>query len=296
MEIKILEYFLAIAQEKSISAAARKLHVTQPTLSRQLKVLEEDLGTELFVRNNHELVITPAGQLYQKRSEQIIYLIEQTNKDVRTLNAHNLIGTISIGCTQTNIADFMADVISRFHSKFPSVKIDVYDLSVDDIKMYLDQRVLDVGFIMRPAEIEKYAELSLDDIDQWGVILPASSKWSTNASLTVEDLKQIPLLVPRNVLIQSNLLMRLGLSSLDLNILGKQNLVTNSLKLVRANVAGCFCAKGALPAGISDLNFVPIEKLPSITHSMIWRRETHLREPLTRFIELTKLVSESDGE
>lgn len=284
METRLLEYFLAIAETGTITSAAKKLHVTQPTLSRQLKALEADLQTVLFIREQHKMTLTKSGGIFQIRARQILSLVNRANDEVK-INNDELTGTIAIGCIESTISEGLANYIKSFRQRFPLVKFELYDMDGNDIKTRLDQGIIDVGFVLQPAETVKYNFSNLSIIDHWGVIVSKNSKYAHLKQISAKQLTEIPLLVPRSSLVQNNLADSLGISTDELTIIGTQNLVTNSLHLCRLNIAGSLCASGALIAGASGLKFLPLLGARPIKHLMIWKKTDTLTEAVRQFIQ-----------
>ncbi|GEO68166.1 LysR family transcriptional regulator [Levilactobacillus acidifarinae] len=288
METKHLQYFLKIIQEGSLSSAANKLHMSQPTLSRQLKSLEEELNTTLFIRGHRELILTKSGKIFQRKAEQLLKILDQTKSEIQQTDTTELVGTITIGCTQTNVAKFMSKVIALFKNEHPSVKFNIYDLSVKDIKSYLDDGMLDIGFIMNPSDTDRFNVIQLDMVDNWGIIVPNYSQFSNKSSFEIKDIQKLPLLIPQNLVIQLDLLNQMKLKANLMNVVGTQNLVTNSLNLCRQGTADILCTSGALPENIADLKFIPIKSLPDISHSVIWKKGISQESATKKFLSLIK--------
>lgn len=275
METRLLTYFLKIAQTGTISQAARELHVTQPTLSRQLRALEADLGTPLFVRAQHQMILTPAGSHYQSAARQILEMLDRAKQRAQTTD-QALSGMVAIGCTETNGARLVAAAIRDVHQQYPAVKFTLSDLDATDIQERLDQGGLDVGLVLEPSETLKYHRIALRLKDQWGVVLPADHPLAHGPGLTTQDLKDLPLFLTRNSLVQTELSEILGLELQHLNVVGTQNLVTNSLYLAAQHVAFPLCAKGAFFPQTQGLVFMPLLGARPISQQLIWSKQREL--------------------
>ena len=155
MEIRVLRYFLAVAREESITKAAELLHLTQPTLSRQLAKLEEDFGVQLFLRGKKGITLTEEGLLLRRRAEEIVELADKTESE---LSAHEemVAGEITIGSGELAAVQILPKIFQSFKEKYPQVIFDLYTGNADQIKQRLDNGLTDIGILLEPVEIEKY--------------------------------------------------------------------------------------------------------------------------------------------
>ena len=144
MELRVLNYFLAIAREENFTKAAQQLHVTQPTLSRQIAQLEEELGVKLFVRSNHNIILTEEGMILKRRAQEILSLADKTKRDFLQKD-ETLSGTISIGSGEFRSTEYLAKIISEFRQKYPNVKYEIYSGNANNIRDYIERGFLDIG-------------------------------------------------------------------------------------------------------------------------------------------------------
>ena len=174
MEIRVLKYFLTVAREESITKGAEILHITQPTLSRQLMQLEEELRVQLFIRGKNKIILTDEGMLLRRRAEEIVDLVGRTEKE---FDEHdNLIGgEIFIGAGETNAMHTLADLIKEFNKEYPQVKYNLYSGNADDIKERIDKGLIDIGLLTEPVNIEKYDFIRLPNKEAWGVLMQKDS-------------------------------------------------------------------------------------------------------------------------
>lgn len=172
MELRVLKYFLTVAREESITKAAEVLYITQPTLSRQIAELEEEIGTVLFVRSNRNVTLTDAGRLFRRRVEEMLEL-EEKIKDEFSGKEESLSGTVSIGMAEATSANIVADVIEKFRAKFPLVKFDLYTAMADKVLEGINSGTLDIGFLLEPVNVDKYDFISLPAIESLGVLMRA---------------------------------------------------------------------------------------------------------------------------
>lgn len=288
METRILKYFLTIAKVGTVSAAARELHVAQPTLSRQIQQLESELGTPLFIRERHRMVLTKAGLAYQLHVQQILLELERANQLVRNINNDELTGTIDIGCVESAVTRFLTPKISQFHQENPNVIFNIYDAFGTAIKERLDQGLLEVGFVSTPIDTAKYHYLKLPIQDLWGVVVNENSHLFQQSTVSMEDLKDIPVIIPHRQLVRDDLSDWLQKSGVSLNVVAEYNLLTNVIYLAKADLGTLICIKGVeLPAD-SHLKFIPFEPQHLLNHFLIWRKGTALSEPAQALINFIK--------
>lgn len=166
MEFRVLKYFLSVAQTGSITAAARNLHVTQPTLSRQLQDLEYELGQKLLVRGSHQVTLTREGMLLRQRAEEIIELVNQTEAQFHA-GSRTLSGDIYIGCGESQALSLLAEIIGAFRAEHPQVRFHLHSGNAEDVKERLDRGILDFGILIQPTDISRYNSRELPLKDTW---------------------------------------------------------------------------------------------------------------------------------
>lgn len=167
MELRVLNYFLAIAREENFTRAAQQLHVTQPTLSRQIAQLEEELGVELFVRSNHNILLTEDGMILKRRAQEILSLADKTKRDFLHKD-ENLEGVISIGSGEFQSTRYLTDCIAAFREKHPLVRYEFYSGNAGNIRDYIERGLLDIGLMSEPVDIRKYEFISMHDERRMG--------------------------------------------------------------------------------------------------------------------------------
>lgn len=292
METRVLRYFLKIAELGNITKAAEELHVTQPTLSRQLKNLEDSIGQPLFIREKRKLVLTNAGIIYQQRVKQILADIDKLNRDIQQQDIIN--GVISIGCVESTIAKFLTEMISRFHLLYPEVRFELYSGDGDDIKEKLDRNMLDLGFLLSPVEIAKYNYRELTTLDRWGILVPQDSTLAKKDGIGILELASLPLIMPQRKIVKDEIHSWLNIPEASLRIIGSHNLLTNALDLVRQEVGYVVCTYGSyMNRPVSDLEFRPIYGVKEIEHALIWKKNIPLSELVKKFRDF---ILENDTE
>lgn len=198
MEIRVLRYFLAVAKEGSITGAANYLNLTQPTLSRQLQDLENELGQKLLIRTNHNVYLTPEGIILRKRAEEILDMVEKTEKEFISIK-DDIAGEIHIGSGETDVIKYIAEVIYEIRKSYPKIIFHMYSGTLEDVTEKLDKGLIDFGIIMRPIDLSKYNRISLPEKDTWGIVMRKDSPLAKKDFINMEDLEDIPLILSKKV-------------------------------------------------------------------------------------------------
>ena len=284
MDIRLLKYYAAVARCGSISKAAEQLHITQPTLSRQLKELEDTLQVTLLNRERKQLTLTDEGVLFLQRAREIIALEERTLREVKEKRGQ-LTGTIGIGCVETNAALLLTELVEAFFRENPAVKFEFYNANSSDIKEKLDQGSLDLGILLEPVEGAKYDYLRLPCRETWGVIMPEAHPLAAKEALTTADIQGLPLCVPRRTIVIEEIAHWLGVPLESLNIVAAHNLLTNILLLVRHGFCCSIIAKGAYEIRpIDGLVFRPFTPLRTTGHLLIHGKNRILPRTVAGFL------------
>lgn len=167
MELRVLNYFLAVAREENFTKAAQQLHLTQPTLSRQIADLEQELGVKLFIRSNHNIILTEEGMILKRRAQEILSLADKTKRDFMQ-KEEALSGTISIGSGEFRSTEYLAKIIAQFRKQYPNVKYEIYSGNASNIRDYIERGFLDIGLMSEPIDMRKYNFLDMPIKEQWG--------------------------------------------------------------------------------------------------------------------------------
>ena len=203
MELRVLRYFLGVAREGSITGAAQALHVTQPTLSRQLKDLEDELGQQLFIRGSHSVSLTPEGMLLRKRAEEIMEMVHKTEAEFDSMG-DNIAGDIHIGGGETDAMRQIARIIGELHEDYPDIRYHIYSGNAEDVTERLDKGMLDFGILIQPVNIAKYDYVNLPEKDVWGVVMRKDSPLAAQKTVARGDLAGLPLICSRQPLQQNS--------------------------------------------------------------------------------------------
>ena len=199
MEIRVLRYFLAVAREGNITGAANSLHLSQPTLSRQIKDLEEELGKPLLVRKSHRVALTPEGVLFRKRAEEIISMVDKTEAEFSAMQ-NTISGDIYIGGGETQAIRQIAAILRNLRESYPEIHYHLYSGNAEDVTERLDKGLLDFGILIQPADLTKYDSLNLPAKDIWGVVMRKDSPLAEKEFIEKEDLLHVPLICSRQAL------------------------------------------------------------------------------------------------
>ena len=285
MEIRVLKYFLMVAREENITKAANLLHITQPTLSRQLIQLEEELGTTLFHRSKHRVVLTEDGMLLKRRAQEIIELADKAQKEL-THKAEKFSGEISFGCAETQNMTFLSQKMAAFRKKYPLVHYNVYSATADDLKDRMEKGLLDICLFTEPVDIGKYEFLRLKRKEVWGVLVRRDSPLAAMEKVTPEDLVKFPLLMSRREMVQNELANWFGDLFDKIEIASNYNLILNAADMVKNNVgiALCFYIENIS----NDLRFIPFSPALETGAVLAWKKNFVFSPAATEFIHYIK--------
>ena len=288
MEIRLLKYFLAVTKAGSISKAAETLHLTQPTLSRQLKNLEEQLNTTLFIRGNKNITLTNDGVLLHKRAEEILMLVEKTEKDFLS-NNDIISGDIYIGCGETDAMRIIARIIKKLQSDYPHVKVHLFSGNADDITEKLDEGLLDFCVLIEPADIRKYDFIQLPIKDQWGLLMHNNSKLASKDVITSSDLLNITLLTSRQTLVSNQISGWFGSDFEKLNIVATYNLIYNASLMVEEGLGSALCLNKLInTTGNSNLCFRPLSPKLDCCLDIVWKKNHIFSSAALNFLKRLK--------
>lgn len=276
MEIRVLRYFLAVAREGNITAAANTLHLTQPTLSRQLRDLEEELGQKLFIRKSHRIVLTPEGVLLRKRAEEIISMVDKTEAEFLSME-NTVSGDIYIGGGETQAIRQIAEILKELRESCPGVHYHLYSGNAEDVTERIDKGLLDFGILIQPADISKYDFINLPAKDRWGVIMRKDSLLAEKEFIEKRDLLGVPLICSRQAISQhqtgNEFADWFGEDFNKLNIVTTFNLVYNAAIMVEAGIGYAITIdKLADTSENSNLCFRPLEPGLESGLNIIWKK------------------------
>lgn len=284
MELRVLNYFLMVAREENITRAAELLHVTQPTLSRQIAQLEEELGVKLFQRSNHNIILTDDGMLLKRRAQELVSLAEKTKRDFSHDEA--ISGVVSIGSGELKSMQFLSEAIVSFRQKYPGVTFELYSGNADHIKERIDRGLLDVGLLLEPVDIGKYDFVRTDVKEEWCALVSENSPLAKKETLTPQDFRDTPLILARRELVQNHIYHWLGEYANEENIIISGNLLYNMAILAKNGLGTIITIK--LDCEYKGLKYLPLSpKLESGT-LLVWKKTQTFSKAAETFIGYVK--------
>lgn len=285
MEIRILRYFLTVVREESITKASEVLHITQPTLSRQLAQMEKDLGVKLFDRGTRKIKLTNEGILLRRRAEEILQLIDKTEKEL-VEQEEQVEGKISMGCGEIAAVQLLSQIIKSFRQKYPLVTFDIFTATADLVKEQMDKGLLDIGLFLEPIDMEKYEFTRLDIGEKWVVLMRSDDPLTARETITAKDLSELPLILPRRMNVQNELASWFGSYYDRLNVVFTSNLSTNSSIMVNSGLAYSLVIEGAVPfLDHSKVTYRPLDPPLTATSVLAWKRGQPFSLATTKFIQ-----------
>lgn len=285
LEIRVLRYFLAVAQEGSVTRAARALHLTQPTLSRQIRELEEELGQTLFSRGGRELSLTREGLLLRQRAEEIVGLAEITEKEFRSLGEKTVSGDLSLGCGESKALSFVTDALKVLQDEHPLIIPHFFSGNGEIVMDRLDKGLLDFAVLMGAENTERYSSLPLPNHDTWGLLMDKDDPMAQKKAITAEDLLGIPLILSSQSLSRDELSGWLGFPMSRLHIAATYTLLFNGSLMVRSGLGYALCFDHIAPSGKdSPFAFRPLSPLLTSPLSLVWKKHQILSAPAEAFL------------
>ena len=287
MELRVLKYFLAVAREENITKAAALLHLTQPTLSRQLMQLEEELGVQLFRRSRYHIELTEDGMLLRRRAQELVDLAEKTTREF-TMRETELMGEIAIGAGETRSMSFLSRAMVSFREHYPKVTFRMFSANADDVKERLDTGLLDMGLLTEPVDVGRYAFCRMKERDRWGVLVRLDSPLAGLDSVTPDDLEQVPLIISGRERVQRELANWFGDRWERLQIAASFNLILNAANMVRYGVGTALSFD--LNFSFDDLRFIPLSPTMDTGTVLVWKKDLVLTPVVEAFHQHIKNV------
>lgn len=285
MELRVLRYFLTVAKEQSFTKAAEQLHITQPTLSRQISGLEEELETVLFNRNGRNITLTDEGLLLKRRALEIIDLGDKIVDEFKE-NEDVVDGVITIGCGEFAAVETLAKIIEGYKRKYPMVQIALHTGTADNVLEMMNKGLIDIGLFLEPTNTENLDYIRIKDSDWWVVGMRPDDPLAEKEYITKEDLLNLPLILPERYSVQSELAKWFGKDFEKLNIAFTSNLGTNAGVMAINGLGYPVSIRGAAKYWRSDL-IVQKKLYPEMKSSTViaWRRNIPYSKAIKLFIE-----------
>lgn len=286
MEIRTLCYFLVVANEKNITKAADILHVTQPTLSRQLSNLERELGTTLIVRGKRSLTLTEDGILFRQRAEEIIEMTKRVEQEFVSKN-NTVRGSIKLGATEAVGGRVLAKCMKQFSEKYPDVQFELNNEMADSIKEQIDRGLLDLGLVIEPVDITKYEFMPLSEKEIWGILVNEKHPFAKRESVEWQELVFQPLMLPNRLNVRREILSWIGCEERSLNVAVNYNLLSNVALLVKEGMGVAVCLNGAMSIRCCPtLRFIPLIPEHATKSVLIWKKNQLFNQITSLFLRL----------
>lgn len=276
MEFRVLRYFLTVAREGSITGAADFLHVTQPTLSRQLKNLEQELGKKLFIRSSHSIILTDEGMLLRKRAEEIVDMVDKLEAEFHSME-ETISGDIFIGGGETDAMKQIARVVKDLQLRYPNIRYHLYSGNEEDVTERLDKGLLDFGILIQPADLSKYNYIKIPAKDVWGVVMRKDSPLAFKDTIQAVDLLNVPLICSRQAMKQTfsknEFADWFGEDFDKLNVVTTYNLAYNAAIMVEEGIGYAITLdKIVNTSSDSNLCFRPLEPRLESGLNIVWKK------------------------
>lgn len=271
MELRVLRYFLAVAREQSITRAAELLHITQPTLSKQLMELENELGKQLLIRGKRKVTLTEQGMFLQKRAQEIVDLSDKTEAAFHSED-DIISGDVYIGCGETEGMRLLVKAMGRVQKAHPDVHFHLFSGNDQDICERLSQGLVDFGIFVGNTSLSKYDYQRLPVSDKWGLLLHRDHPLAAKHAVFPDDLAGIPLLCSRQALEQNELSGWLGYHFRQLNIMNTYNLIRNAAIMVEEKIGCAVTLEHLVNTQGTCLVFLPFEPEIKAEILIAWKK------------------------
>lgn len=296
MELRVLQYFLTVAREENISAAAQSLHLTQPTLSRQLKELEEELGKTLMIRGSRKITLTEDGQLLRKRAEEILDLVQRTEKEMMH-PSDDIYGDIYIGTGETDGIRQIARTVTQLQNRYSGIHFHIFSGDALDVCDRLDKGLLDFGILLGDIDRTKYHYLELPMKDTWGILMPSDSPLSRKTCIVPEDLWDKPLILSRQSENKSGLYRWLRKEPSSLNTVATYNLIYNASLMVEEGMGYAFTLDKLVNTSGRSICFRPLKPELTLNMYLVWKKHQRFSKAADLLLkELQTIFSEQNPQ
>ena len=285
MELRVLRYFIEVAREQNITAAAERLYITQSTLSKQLMELEAELGKQLLVRGKRKTTLTEDGMFLFRRAQEIVDLADMTQAALQGTD-EAVTGDISIGCGETEGMELVIEAMKRLHEAHPFVLFHLYSGNDEDVSERLMNGLVDFGLFVGNTDLEKYDYLKLPKGDRWGLLMRRDHPLAQAASVRPSDLAEVPLLCSRQALHSNELSGWLGYDFSKLNIVSTHNLVNNTALMVKAGMGCALTIDRLVNTQGTPLTFRPLEPAIEAALFFAWKKYQVFSRAGQKFLEV----------
>lgn len=285
MDLKVLKSFITVCETGNITRASERLFISQPALTRQIKDLEEEVGSILFDRSTRALSLTESGHLFYAKAQEILSLVNSAKKELAE-KGNFLRGTIKVGAVETSLMKFLAHKMKAFRETHPHVLFELYSADGDDLKRSLDENILDIAFLLEPVEIAKYVRTVLPGRERWGLVVKDNDTFKDKQFLTYKEVIQTPLILPRRYIVLEEISSWLHVPEKELTVSAYHNLPSNALDLVENDFGGLLCVEGSFENRQKcGMKFLPISPERYSGHVAVRRKNRQLSRPAELFWE-----------
>lgn len=285
MELRVLRYFLAVAREETISGAAEALHVTQPTLSRQMMELEDELGKTLFLRGKRKISLTEEGMFLRKRAQEIVALVEKTESEFSAAE-EAIGGDVYIGGGETDAMRLIARAAHGLQAAHPHIAYHLFSGNAEDVAERLDRGLVDFGVLIEPVDLSKYDFIKLPVTDIWGVLMREDSPLAAKQTIRPDDLLGVPVLCSRQALVKNEMSGWMGDRYEKLRIVTTYNLLYNASLMVEEGMGYALCLDKIIrTSGGGPLCFRPLEPRLEVGLDLVWKKYQVFSKAAEKFLE-----------
>lgn len=294
MEFRVLQYFLAVTREQSISGAAEALHLSQPTLSRQLKDMEEELGKQLMIRGSRQITLTEEGMLLRKRAEEIVELVRKTQDEI-SLSDETIAGDVYIGAGETEAVRLIARTAKQIQIDYPNVHYHISSGDTTDVMDNLDKGLIDFGLVFSSVDTQRYDSITFPIKDTYGLLIRQDSPLAAKDQITPEDLWDKPLIFNRNAKDGGLLSAWMKRSISELNVAATYNLLYNGSLMVDEGLGYAVCLDGIINTEGSSLCFKPFTPKLEAGMQVIWKKYSVFSKAADYFLQQLQHQLEGGG-
>jgi DNA-binding transcriptional LysR family regulator len=293
MELRVLRYFLAVAEEESISKAADILHLTQPTLSKQLMELETDIGAKLLLRGNRGVTLTEKGHLFRKRAQEIVELADKTAAEFAA-DDNDISGEVYLGCGETVAMQLVAKAALDFSKRYPNVKYSLFSGNADDVTERLDKGLIDFGVLIGFVNATKYDYIKLPTVDVWGLLTRKDDPLAAAETIRSADLKGLPLIVSKQAHRRDELRDWFRRETNTLNIVASYNLIFNASMMVKEGLGHALCLAHLVDTSAdSELCFIPLYPKIESEIYLVWKKYQVFSKVAEKFLDCLQTILDS---
>ena len=299
MELRVLQYFLAIAREQSIVRAAESLHLSQPTLSIQIKAMEEELGKQLLIRGtkgSRKVTLTEEGMLLRKRAEEILNLVHKTEREI-SLSDEVVMGDVYIGAGETDAVRLIAKTARKLYRTYPGIHYHIASGNAAFVMEQLEKGLIDFGLVFGDVDQAKYNSMKLPLTEVWGVLMRKDSPLAGKAAISPEDLRDKPLILSRQENSSDGLASWIGRETSELEIVATYNLLFNASLMVEEGLGYAIGFDKIIhTSGSSKLSFRPLSPRREAGMSIIWKKYQVFSKASDKFMKQLKEIQTQDME